>query len=135
MDTSDLISFDTVQSALRFLTNALDAGQHERIADACLRKRFDELLDHDSRLRLGLKSSREYRLEAIQALAELHRRQPLAPAPHVERFPEDQDSLTLEFRGERTPETLATGEYFFGIDVDFIREEGSWCLREVCCCR
>jgi hypothetical protein len=115
-----MVSFKQLSDAIEFLAGHLENGRHEAIADQCR----DSLQDSERAIP-GLPSPREYRLRAIQALAQRHAERSLRSLYRWKTFP----LLRKEFKLGGHAKELGH------IHVDFDRSETGWCLKEVSICR
>ena len=109
-------SFVELSVAVDFIASALETGNHGVLADACIDAR-----DTVS----GLPTEREYRLDAINALAERHTGTSLR-ALYVGRvFPAREMRLKLGGHAQELGH----------VHVDFVRSESGWQFENIWLCR
>ncbi len=103
-----------------FLATNLNGHRYDVISDACLAAESQ----HDKQPVAGtMPSHREYRVKAIKLLEARHKAADLRGRCQGQEFPND----VTEFK--------VGGHNDGHIHVDFVKADGSWCLKEIWICR
>ncbi len=108
-------SFPDLGAAVEFIARALETGDHDALADACV----------DAGEAAGPREARAYRHRAIESLAGRHTGHSLRALYAGRAFPANATTLKLGGHGRELGH----------VHIDFARSEATWELENIWICR